>query len=302
MAKILITGSSGLIGSALTRSLRANAINVLGVDKRPAGSTDVEHLLVPNDPMIPDLLKDVTGVIHLAGVSRVVWGQRDPRECWDSNVHVTATLIEAILHLHPSPWLIYASSREVYGQGKTLPLADDAPIAPLNVYASSKAATEALIEQARKLRRLRAGILRFSTVFGGKEDHPDRVLPAFMLAAVSGAPLIVNGAEVAIDPTWIDDVIDGIERLRNALERNEIPERPILLATGQLVRLVDLASQICDCLRSESKILVNSPRTYDVERFAGEPLYAKNFLAWQPRTSLSAALKIYAEQFASPVA
>jgi nucleoside-diphosphate-sugar epimerase len=295
MRKLLVTGSSGLIGSALMRALRGAGVKAVGVDRVPGASTDVEHTLLPGDATLARLFGDVTGIVHLAGVSRVVWGQRDPLRCWNANVRMTASIVEAAVSAPLRPWLIYASSREVYGQAAALPVSDDAPVVPVNVYGFSKAAAEALVEQAVKLRGLDAGILRFSTVFGGAEDHSDRVIPAFMFAALRGAPLTVFGTGVRLDPTWIGDAIEGVLRLADALSEGRRPQRPILLSRGVPVGLADLAEQIRGRLGSSSPIIIAPPRCYDVERFAGTAHYAMDFLGWRGRVSLEDGIDAYAE-------
>ncbi|MFZ4687951.1 MAG: NAD-dependent epimerase/dehydratase family protein [Polymorphobacter sp.] len=94
MNPILVTGSSGLIGAALVTALRAAGRPVIGVDCR-AGA-DIVQRLAQEASGLDALLAGVSGVIHLAGVSRVVDGQRDPAACWRENVGLSAAIIAAI--------------------------------------------------------------------------------------------------------------------------------------------------------------------------------------------------------------
>lgn len=294
MKRILVTGSSGLIGAALVDQFKLDGIAATGIDLRPAKTTDVVQRLTPGTDLAP-LLTGCAGVIHLAGVSRVVWGQRDPAATWTDNVRNTAALVNAMSKMAEPPWLIYGSSREVYGQAAQLPMMDDAPVAPLNTYACSKAASEMLLDQAFKSGQLRGAVVRFSTVYGGMNDHPDRVIPAFAQAAAANAPMTVFGEHVALDPTWLGDVVDGVVRLSAALNGHRVPQRPILFSSGALVRLFDVAGMLRDILGASSPIIIAKPRSYDVERFAGIPRYASDFLGWAPATPLATGLKLYAE-------
>ena len=70
----------------------------------------LEHYLTTGDRILPVLLDGVTGIVHLAGVSRVVWGQRNPSKCWEGNFRFTASLIDAAIAGSQSAGLIYASS------------------------------------------------------------------------------------------------------------------------------------------------------------------------------------------------
>jgi len=102
------------------------------------------------------------GVVHLAAVSRVIDGERDPARCWAVNVEGTRTVVEAAQSSPLRPWVIYASSREVYGQPSALPASEDCDRAPLNVYGRSKVAAEDLVTASG----LAHAIVRFSNVYG----------------------------------------------------------------------------------------------------------------------------------------
>lgn len=297
---ILVTGSSGLIGAALMRELRRLQVEAVGVDERPAAETDIVHRMEPGDDRLTALVANALGIVHLAGVSRVVWGEADPGKCWRDNVQLTEALIETALAASARPWFVYASSREVYGQADQLPLRDDAQIRPLNIYGCSKAASEALLAQAMHRCGLRGGIIRFSTVYGGIEDHTDRVIPAFVLGAMREQPIRICGSRVALDPTWIGDAVDGVLRLIEALDSGRIPQRAILLSGGTPVLLTEVAELACALTGSRSTVEMRSPRNFDVERFAGLPLYAREFLGWEPRTTLAQGLPRYMELMRVP--
>ena len=204
--RILITGSSGLVGSALWLALQTRGIEVRGLDLRGRGVDagdvrDVEH--------VHAAVQDCDGVIQLAAVSRVIWAERDPALCRETNVDGLRNVLEAALQSRRRPWLLFASSREVYGQPTRLPATEDAPLRPVNTYGRSKVEGERMVEAA-KTEGLRAAIIRLSNVFGSTTDHADRVVPAFARAAARGLPLRVEGAEHTFDFTHMDDVTRGI--------------------------------------------------------------------------------------------
>ena len=120
--RILITGSEGLIGSALRASLEACGREIVGLDLRGAGNDDGD---VRDPRRVRDAIADCRGVVHLATVSRVIWGERDPEDCWNTNVRGVCNVIEAAYEQALRPWIIFASSREVYGQPHCLPATED---------------------------------------------------------------------------------------------------------------------------------------------------------------------------------
>ena len=208
MNRILVTGSKGLIGSALRAQIEGHGREVVGLDLRGAGSEKGD---VRDAQRIRGLIDRCLGVIHLAAVSRVAWAERDQEGCWSSNVGGLRNIIEALEAADRQtqrPWLVFASSREVYGQPDQLPATEDTPLRPINVYGRSKVEGERLVNEAIG-RGLRAATVRLSNVYGSVDDHADRVIPAFARAAVSGTTLRVDGAECAFDFTHIDDTIPG---------------------------------------------------------------------------------------------
>lgn len=130
---ILITGSEGLIGTALCELLAAQRTLVRRFDLK-------KQLDVCEREVVRASVEGCTGIIHLAAVSRVIWGEREPERCWQTNVEGTRNILQAAAASARKPWVIFASSREVYGHAQQLPATEDAPLAPCNVYGRTKLA------------------------------------------------------------------------------------------------------------------------------------------------------------------
>lgn len=284
--RILITGSEGLIGCALRASLEACGREVVGLDLRGAGSEEGDM----RDPLrVRDAINGCRGVVHLAAVSRVVWGERDPERCWSINAGGLRNVLEAADAQTPRPWLLFASSREVYGQPHRLPATEDTPLRPVNVYGRSKVEGERLVDQARD-RGLRAATVRLSNVYGSARDHADRVIPAFAWATISGNAIRMEGAECTFDFTHIDDTARGMVAVIDLLEIGETPP-PIHLLTGTPTTLRDLAALAIDIAGGASPVVEAPPRSFDVSRFHGDPSRARELLGWEPRVVLREGLE-----------
>ncbi|MBK7829732.1 NAD(P)-dependent oxidoreductase [Nannocystis sp.] len=280
---VLITGSAGLVGSALTTTLRAHGHRVLSLDLRdpdPHSRVDVRDAQAVHAAVLA-----CTGIVHLAAVSRVIWGERDPGACRATNIDGTRNLLDAALAAPHRPWLIFASSREVYGQPRQLPATEDTPLDPINVYGHTKVAGERMLLAARD-QGLRGAIVRLSNVYGSRADHHDRVVPAFVRAAVSGQPLRVDGADHTFDFTHVDDTARGIAMLANHLENGQPPPPPIQFLTGTPTTLGQLAALTVELAGTQAPITHAPPRSYDVAQFHGSPERARQFLDWSPRISL----------------
>jgi len=292
---ILITGSSGLIGSALTRHYLENDIRVSGADWRATRVS--ERVDVADTDAMAPLLNGVTGIIHLAAVSRVIHGQRDPARCWVTNVEATGQLLDAAARAANPPWFIYASSREVYGTQETQPVSEDAPLQPVNVYARSKVAAELLVSAARNAGLVTA-TLRFASVYGSVDDHTDRVVPAFVAAAAAGGILRVDGKDCAFDINHVDDVIRGIVSVAEILAAGERHLPTLHFVSGRSTGLLELAQMCCRIAGRGARIVEAPSRDFDVHRFVGNPQRARSVLGWETTIDLETGLARLAGEFA----
>jgi len=283
---ILITGSSGLVGRALRRALEAQGRDVRGLDLRAAG---VERGDVRDRDRVGAALEGVVGIVHLAAVSRVAWGERDPDACWSTNVDGLQNLLGCAQRCADQPWVIFSSSREVYGQPDTLPVSEDAPLRPVNIYGRSKVAGEQLVDAARRS-GMRASVVRLSNVYGCTRDHADRVVPAFARSAVLGLVLRVDGSSNAFDFTHVDDTTRGIAALVGHLARGADAPPPMHFVTGASTTLGRLASLAIPLGGGGSVIEEASPRSFDVSQFHGCGARAKALLDWSPRVSIEDGL------------
>lgn len=284
--RVLITGSSGLVGSALVSSLEERGVAVTRLDIKAHGRSQGD---VRDGASVRSAIADVDGVIHLAAVSRVVWCERDPELCWGVNVGGLRNILQASAATRTRPWVVFASSREVYGQPDRLPATEDCPAQPVNVYGRSKVEGERLIEDARRA-GLRACTIRLSNVYGSTSDHADRVVPAFARAAAFGQPLIVEGAENTFDFTHVDDVSQGIVSLAEFLNSKDTVPLPIQFVTETATTLNELATLAIRLADSRSTVRYAPPRSFDVARFVGSRARAADLLGWRPRTSLESGL------------
>lgn len=284
--KILITGSSGLVGTALLRAFSARSTDVIPFDIRAPGEA---HGDICDRDKVRNAVAGVSGVIHLASVSRVIWGERDPELCWATNFGGLQNVLTVAAESLASPWVIFASSREVYGQPDQLPVTEDYPLRPVNIYGRSKYEGERLISDAQRA-GLRACTIRLSNVFGSTNDHVDRVVPAFARAGAMGHELRVDGAEHTFDFTHIDDVARGILALTDLLAAERGVPPPLHFVTGIPTTLGQLANLAVRIGQSGSTIRLAPPRDFDVARFFGSPARAKTLLGWEPRVPLEEGL------------
>lgn len=205
-------------------------------------------------------------------------------------------MLELALSSTMRPWVIFASSREVYGQPDALPVAETCPVCPVNVYGRSKVEGEKLVDAARN-EGLRACTIRLSNVFGSTNDHVDRVVPAFARAAALGQTLRIDGAEHTFDFTHIDDVTRGIVALAEFLASGKAAPQPIHFVSGVPTTLGQLAEMAIRIAGTGATVRCAPPRDFDVAKFYGTFAKAREILDWEPRVSLEEGLKRLIQDF-----
>ncbi len=284
--RILITGSSGLIGGALAQAFESTGVKIRGFDLRAKGESK-------GDVLDRDRLRRAShncdGVIHLAAVSRVIWGEQNPDLCRSTNIGGISNVLDLATAAERPPWVVFASSREVYGQPATLPASEDCPLQPVNVYGHTKVEGERLVDRAVS-RGLRACTVRLSNVFGATSDYADRVVPAFARNAATGEPLRVDGANNCFDFTHLDDVVRGIVLVAERLSDSRRTLPPIHFVSGCSTTLIDLAKLAIEIAGSHSPINYSASRSFDVSRFYGSPERAHTQIGWRPQVSLEEGL------------
>jgi len=307
---ILITGGKGFIGSTLCAVLDNKGYNVSVIDNRKKENyielpSDVEEYKIDirDYSKVKEAITNSDFIVHLAAISRVIWGEQFPQRCVDVNIKGTVNILEAIKKLKEKPKLIIGSSREVYGETNGEPVTEEHQLNPTNIYAISKAATERLTKQYSILYNLQAVALRFSNVYGNLNDIYDRVTPKFIIKALLEEPICINGGKQIFDFTHIDDTIDGITKTIDYFQ--EIPNnKPFYdvfhITTGTPSTLYDLVNNIETSVKKKIKIEHCKRRDYDVEKFVGDTKKAEKILKFKSKidfkTGIKNTIKIYSEE------
>ncbi|MGQ0445818.1 MAG: NAD-dependent epimerase/dehydratase family protein [Beijerinckiaceae bacterium] len=295
--RILVTGARGLVGSALTSALIAAHFDVVEFDcsiepGRP-GHGDIRDV-----DALRKAAERCVGIVHLAAVSRVAWGEKDPELCAQTNVAGTANVLSVAEKSPSKPWVLFSSSREVYGEPERLPVLEDDCPSPVNVYGRSKADAEQLVLNARR-RGARVSIVRLANVYGSCRDHEDRAAPAFARRALEGLPLHVYGRENAFDFTHISDVVQGLMSVVDLLAHGT-DDLPILhFVTGRPTTLAELARLAIRCANSPSPVFEYASHNYNVSRFVGNPRRAFQLLGWRATVEIENGMQALVDEFRS---
>jgi len=292
--KILITGGNGFLGSHLADKLIEAGHNVTLFDAVFGKNTEnincekvVGDLRSYDD--VANAVKNKDAIFHFGAVSRVVWGQQDPYKCFQININGTLNVLESIKKAGNKATVFLGSSREVYGEPKIIPVTESHPKNPKSFYGISKYFGETLFSLYHKYSGVKTIIFRFSNVYGSERDQLDRVIPKFVIKALNNQPLTLYGGKQTFDFTFIDDTIDGI--FRAFKKSDEIVGEDFHFVTGNGTSIEELAKKIKELCNSNSKIVVNPEKSFDVSLFVGSFEKASKLFGYNPKTNLDEGLK-----------
>lgn len=288
---VAVTGSSGVVGTALVESLLGQGYDARGVDKRPnPWSEEVDAVTKQLDLLETGLGEDFPRaelIVHLAAHSRVRPTVENPRYAIE-NLESTLAVIERARELDAG--VVFASSREVYGdvRGAMAVEGEFGLDDPANPYAASKVGGEALLSAARSCYGLDACVLRLANVYG-PYDASDRVVPLFIARALAGKDLTIYGEEKVLDFVYLDDCVRGI--LAAIESFNVAEDETFNVATGEGTSLQRLAITVSELVERDISIHVEDNRRGEVTRFIGDPSKAQRVLGFEPRYSLRSGLR-----------
>lgn len=287
--KILVTGSSGTIGTRLCETLLEKGYEVVGVDwKKNKWNKKVDELTINIDlrdkaKVLSQLPKDIDLVIHLAANARVYNLVVDPSLARD-NFETLFNVLE-FTRINNIKKFMFSSSREVYGNSnKIIHLEDDALVKHCeSPYTASKIGGESLIYSYQQCYGIQFIIFRFSNVYGMYDDS-DRVIPLFIRLCHEGKDLIVFGKEKLLDFTYIDDTINGVIK---CIENFETIKNDVFnIAYGQGTSILEVAQLIKELMKTNNKINLQNNRTGEVVRYIADITKAKAHIKYDPKVTI----------------
>lgn len=301
MARVLVTGGAGFIGSHLTEALvaRGDQVRVLdnfsSGDPRNLANVESKIELIKGDLRdADDVAESVHGIeiiFHQAAFVSLPESIEKPQECFDINVSGVIRLLEAA-RTAGTRRVVLASSAAVYGASQRYPLREDEATDCQSPYASSKLFNENLASLYTKAYGLPVAALRYFNVFGPRQSPKSlyaAVIPRFIERMKAGeAPLVYGDGKQTRDFVFIADVVRANLQ---AADADAAAGKAINVCSGSETSLLDLL----DVLRS---ILPNAPepefaetRIGDMPRSVGSPKLAEELLGFKAQTALDQGLK-----------
>jgi UDP-glucose 4-epimerase len=274
MPKAVVTGGAGFIGGHLVDRLVERGDEVVVFDSMKRGRRDKldPHVRGGRVRLVEDDIRRfdavaaaVSGcdvVYHLAAQSNVMGAVTDPDYSVTTNVLGTFNVLRAAAQASV-PRVVFTSSREVYGEPRTLPASEAYPLLAKNPYGASKVAGEAYCRTFVATHGLRVDIVRFTNVYGPGDSN--RVIPLWLAAAQEGRDLEVYGGQQEIDFLWVGTAVDS---LLFAAEHG-LPG-PVNIGCGVGTRILDLAERVLAATGSKSAVARKPAREIEVAKFVAD--------------------------------
>jgi UDP-glucose 4-epimerase len=307
--RTLVTGGAGFIGSNLVDALlaRGDAVTVVddlstgrreNLDAALAAGAELAELDVREGAALAELAGEARpeAIFHLAAQIDVRKSVADPAFDAAVNVGGTANVLEAARAAGSPRVVSISTGGAIYGEGEgqALPLAEDAPIAPLSPYGQSKFAAEGYVALYERLHGLSGVSLRLGNVYGPRQDPLGEagVIAIFCGRLRAGErPTVFGDGRQTRDYVYVGDVVAAALVAAGSEARGAIN-----VGTGVETDVLELARRLGELGGGEAggnfEPELAPPRTGEVQRIAIDPGRAERELGWRPATSLDEGLRL----------
>jgi dTDP-glucose 4,6-dehydratase len=306
MAKrVLVTGGAGFISSNVIRHLLARTpYEVASLDALTyAGNIDnladvmgherlsFVHGDIRDERLVRDVVGDVDVIVNAAAESHVEKSIADGgREFVRTNVEGTQILLDAI-RATPVERFLLVSSSEVYGTARYAPMDEEHPLRPRSPYAATKAGADRLAYSYFVTYDLPVVIVRPFNNYGPRQ-HPEKVVPRFILQALTGSPLTVHGdGHASRDWLYVDDDAEALEALIEA-PLETVAGEVVNVATGVDISVAEIARLVVDAVGNPKATIAHvAERPGQVDRHIGSTEKLTALTGWRASTSFADGLE-----------
>jgi len=311
MARYLITGIAGFIGSSLARELLQRGEQVRGVDNFSTGKREnLTEILGQIDFREADILDldamtracaGVDYVLHQAAIPSVPKSVLDPIGSNRANVDGTVNVLVAARDAKVKR-VVYAASSSAYGDTPTLPKHERMTPDPISPYAVAKLASEHYLISFYRCYGLETVALRYFNIFGPRQDPSSPysgVLAKFITQMLSGQrPTIFGDGEQSRDFTYIDNAVDANLRACNA-PAAQAAGKVFNVATGRRVTLNETFKLLQPLTSYSGSPAYAAERGGDIKHSLADISLAEQHLGYTPKVNFEEGLQRTVEWYRS---
>lgn len=301
MAKYLVTGGAGFIGSHIATALveRSDAVRVLdnlNSGKREnlthvAGDVELIEGDVLDAPTVECAVRGVEVVYHQAALASVPASVDRPLDSHAHCVTATVQLLDACRRAKVRR-VVFASSAAVYGDRPTASKQETDLPAPRSPYAAAKIASEYYCQAFTATYGLETVALRYFNVFGPRQDPGSdyaAVIPKFVTTMLAGKrPTVFGDGMQSRDFVYVEDVVRANLAAANS---PSAVGRSLNVACGRQTNLLELIAALNRALGTEMAPVFNDPRPGDVRESLADITAAQSVLGYTPQVDFDVGLR-----------
>src|ERR1700761_6437221 len=303
MARYLITGIAGFIGSSLAYELVRQGHEVSGFDNLSTGnlenlkeirsSINFQEMDLQDKVGVAEACKGIDYILHQGALASVPRSVKDPLTSHESNVNGTLNLLIAARDAKVRR-IVYAASSSAYGDQPTQPKQEDMLPRPLSPYAVQKLTCEYYIQSFYRAYGLEGVCLRYFNIFGPRQaaDSPySGVIAQFTFKMMEGiTPTIFGDGLTSRDFNYIDNAVSA-NLLACLAPSNVATGRVFNIGTGKSHTLNEVYAAIAGQLGFTAKPLYGPPRAGDIQHSLADITRATQELSYQPKAHFHEGLK-----------
>ena len=291
--KIFVTGGSGFIALPLVNHLLEAGNEVTVLDLREP-STNHKSLAFVKKSVLDDFSREIKGhdrVYHFAAMLGVDNSDNRPLETMRVNLEGSVNVFKQAINAGIKD-MVYASSSEVYGEPRELPIREDSVKGPVSTYGVSKLASEIYAKAFNKEFNTNIRIVRFFNVYGPGQSQ-NFVVPIYIKNALENKPITVFGdGKQTRCFTYVGDVVHGVECVTSKGARGEVYN----IGNNQPTTILELAKIVKEITKSKSEIIVagygKSTRLREREIEYRVPDISKiKSIGWWPKVMIREGIK-----------
>ncbi len=304
--RILITGGLGFIGSNLARRLvqmggdvtlvdslipeyGGNLYNIRGIENQ----VRVNISDVRDEHSMRYLVQRQDYLFNLAGQTSHMDSMADPTTDLAINSQAQLSILEACRHYNPDIKIVFASTRQIYGKPKYLPVDEQHPISPVDVNGINKTSGEWYHILYNNVYGIRTCVLRLTNTYGPRmriKDARQTFLGVWLRLVLEGHPFEVWGGKQLRDFNYIDDCI---EALLLAAGQDKTDGKTYNLGASPPINLKDLAKLLIELNGNGKYVVRNYPKErkkIDIGDYYSDYKKFSAAVGWEPKIDLREGL------------